>query len=294
MLRQMKNSGIVQGLFSHHKLKEVSYNKNGVTHQAIAGEIFVKTMATIGGNSFETVVPVKVFINQKTKKGDTNQNYTALKTLFDEGKTIADVGEANAANIKLSAVNFKMNDYYNNKKKIEVSAPLLTANFIEIMSKAKPMSFLNIEMYITNMDRMTDDSGLNRFFLSGVNVGYGNVAIPFTVFVDNEDYVKAIERSYEVGDVIDMATQLDYSSKETVTITEAEIGDPVETVSYQYTRDFVLVKVFSKDLDNEDPTQAEIDQIQNERELSVAKKMADDKARGAQAAAPASTGNGFL
>lgn len=189
-LRQSKTKVELEGILSSKKLEE-SKNDKGIN--VIKGNLVLKIDDI---NS----ISVGVYIAEKTSKGEINKAYDGIKTVMNEYKPIADVGEEAADRVHTNA---DFNTYKNQNNMDVVS---YRSNFFTRINRAlDPKRKFTAEVFIkSKTPEMVNGEPSGRIKLVGIAPGYNGTINILTMFcpVSNEfdeNFAEHADDLFEVG-----------------------------------------------------------------------------------------------
>ena len=183
-LRQSKASVKVEGILSSKDL-EVIKDKNG--NNCIRGKIGIKVDDT-------NTISFKVFVGEKTSKGEINKAWAGINTVMNDYKSIADVGADAADRVH---VNGQFNTYRNQNG--EDICTYQSNFFTRVTRPLDPKREFEAEMFINNKYPEVDSEGefTGRIKVKGIAPNYNGIDI--IEFVIPEDLADQADSMIEIG-----------------------------------------------------------------------------------------------
>lgn len=244
-LRQSNAKVNVEGIVSEKDLKVVT--EDGATK--IQGSLTVKTSDT-------NFIRFNVNVNEKTKAGTDNKTYAGIKTVMEEYKSIAEVGEDEADRVRVNGdiniytgqngtnVGYKSN-FFNRLK-----------NPDELESKAE----FSIEMFISSIvpEVNTDGEETGRIVVSGWTITYAG-AEPVKLIAEGE-IANAVDSTFEPGQTVEFYGDVINNRIEKVTEIPVAIGKPRRKVETSYKNELIITgasEAYEEGVTPEKPYEAE-------------------------------------
>lgn len=233
-MRQATNDVFIEGILSENGLEFGSYTskQNGQTVECIRGDLKILVRQMINGNLVDCEIPVNVFSNKLTSKGQPNPSYTNLAQAKESLASIASTGnEATADYVRIKG-RIQMNEYYNGEGRL-ISFPRITASFVNKIRKDEctPKAEFTVEMFIVSQDYMsdaegnpiTDENGVQKYQITGIVPGYHAPGTPDKIDVmkfvcSNENVANSIRDYWHEQDTVTAYGLLNFSSR---TVTES-------------------------------------------------------------------------
>lgn len=150
-LRQADAFVSVEGILSEKKLEMVD-GQDG--HSTIRGSLVVKTDDT-------NFVTLNVYVNEFTSNGSPNRAFEGMKTVMEEYKSIAEVGEAEATKMTCRRGNLQPNTYVDKNTYEVLTNVRYSASFVSRVDDATydPKATFEVEAFIENMVDEVDKNG---------------------------------------------------------------------------------------------------------------------------------------
>lgn len=195
-LRQSKTAVIIEGILSSMNLEETT-TTNG--SKAIKGSLVIKVDET---NS----IPVNVFCSEFTSKGEKNKAYDGIKTVKNEYKSIADVGEGEADRIRTKA------DFNTYKNQNGIDVVNYKSNFFNrVTRELNPQRNFKCEAFIKAKSWETDSEGndTGRLKIRGIVPAFGGTIniLDMICPVSNEydeNFAQDADNLFEVGNTYEL------------------------------------------------------------------------------------------
>ena len=199
-LRQSKTKVEIEGILASKKL-EVITDKNG--NKGIRGNLVIKVDDT---NS----ISVKVYVGEKTSKGDINKAWEGINTVMNEYKSIAEVGEAEADRV------YTKGDFetFRNQKNMDVVS-YKSNYFNRVKGTFEPKRKFSAEVMIKSVYReIVNDEETGRLRVKGIAPGFNgtinilDMVCPVSIegvpnFADMAETVFEVGSTFRVdGDVV--------------------------------------------------------------------------------------------
>lgn len=189
-IRQANAKVSVEGLLSEMDLKEEM--KDGVN--VISGKLTLKT-------SDVNFVQFPINIREKTKAGTDNRAYPGIKTVMNEYKSVAAVGEADADIVRTIG---DLNLYHSVQSGNDMVS--YKSNFFNRVANPADADYhatFDVEMFISKMipEMNTDGDETGRLLVKGWVPMYENGIEPLTL-VATEDIADAITSAFEAGQTV--------------------------------------------------------------------------------------------
>lgn len=277
MVKEMKNYVGIKGLLSEIDLEEATYEKDGKTHECIRGSVKVRSQFSVSKedpNPIMIEIPIRTFVRKYTNAGGENPSYANLKKVKDSGLSIAAVGEEKAEAVVIGGARVTMNEYPNKEGRL-VTFPMINASFINTIprNELKYEAKAGLSGVIVGMNVKEGKEGSEEptrtLVISLMVVGYNEYVDVIPVMTSNPKYIDAILATYQNGDYIELSTRLNFSSSETVTYEEVEIGDPIEKRRTVNVSDLVLTGLKSADLGGDEIDETVIRNLLKKRDARI-------------------------
>ncbi len=190
-LRQADAYVAVEGILSEKKL-EMTKGADG--SNVIRGSLVIKT----GDTNFTTL---NVFVSELTSKKEPNKAYEGMKTVLDEYKSIAEVGEAEATKLACRRGNLQPNTYIHRETYDEVVNVRYSASFVSrVTNEAEyhPRAEFEVEGYVSSITReIVREEETGRLKVKLIVPTYRGTE-PLELIVP-EDLADDVDNTYEVG-----------------------------------------------------------------------------------------------
>lgn len=280
-LKQSNLKVNVEGIVSEKDLKVVT--EEGATK--IQGSLTVKT----GDTNF---IRFNVNVNEKTKNNTENKTFAGIKTVMEDYKSIAEVGEDEADRVRVNGdinvytgqngtnVGYKSN-FFNRLK-----------NPDELESKAE----FTVEMFISSIapEVNTDGEETGRIVVNGWTITYAG-AEPIKLIAEG-DVASAVDSTFEPGQTVEFYGDVINSRVEKVTEIPVAIGKPRRKVETSYKNELIITgasEAYEEGVTPEKPYEAEtikaaIQERQNRLEEAKAKAQNGQKSGAAKPSGKAS------
>lgn len=273
-LRQSNMRVECVGIVSEKDLKVVT--EEGATK--IQGSLTVKTSDT-------NFVRFNVNVNEKTKAGTDNKAFPGIKTVMEEYKSIAEVGEEEADRVK---VNGDLNIYTGQNGTIVG----YKSNFFKRLrdpEKFEPKAEFAVEVFVSSIapEMNSDGDETGRIVVNGWTATYAGVE-PVKLVAEG-DIASAVDSTFEPGQTVEFYGDLVNSKVEKVTEIPVAIGKPRRKVETSYKNELVITgasEAYEEGITPEKPYEAEvikaaIQERQNRLEEAKAKAQSGQKSTGA-------------
>lgn len=195
-LRQASTKITVEGILADKNLEQIT-DKNG--NLGIKGSVSIKV------DDLNTI-RFKVYVGQKTSKGEENKAWAGIKTVMDEYKSIPDVGLENADRIRVSRGGF---DTYKNANGVDVTT--YSSNFFSrVTSEMKPTREFSAECFIKAKSWEVDSEGneTGRLKIKAIVPTFGGIAILDLIAPKEEDgdpnFAETADGLFEVNGTYDI------------------------------------------------------------------------------------------
>lgn len=224
-------------------------------------------------------------------KDEDNRAYAGLKTVMDEYKSIAEVGEAEADKIKV--VNGQLAPYFSANSNREVMGYRATFfNRVTSDKNFEPKAQFDVELFVnsivpevyTNGDKQGEETG--RAIIKGWMPTYNGIE-PVELIAPKEDGIaEAIlgDEAYQPGITTQFSGNIINRRIEKTTETPMRIGKPKITTTVSFTNELVITGAlapYSEDDNVNKPYDKE----------AIKAAIAEREARNAEAIAKAKSGN---
>lgn len=256
MLREAKNVVRIEGILSEINLKYGSYVKNGTTVDNIGGSIKVLVNQDINGEKTPLIIPVYMFSQKYTKKGEVNPAYESIEKVMKEYVSIASgAGVEGADKIRISAGQLRMNEYPNKKGEI-VSHPRVYCSFVnKAVGEFRPEATWELEFAVSSMDYATDKDGVEiepkELKIKVLVPQYGGKVDAMELIAKNPVAIDAISQYWERGNTYTAKGRLNFTSTTEETIVENDFGEPDVTVRTITKTELVVTKGTQSALDED-------------------------------------------
>jgi hypothetical protein len=254
----------VEGIVSEKDLKVVT--EDGATK--IQGSLTVKT----GDTNF---IRFNVNVNEKTKNNTENKTFAGIKTVMDEYKSIAEVGEEEADKVR---VNGDLN-IYTGQNGTNVGYKSNFFNRLKNPDEYDPKAEFTVEMFISSIapEVNTDGEETGRIVVNGWSITYVG-AEPVKLIAEG-DVASAVDSTFEPGQTVEFYGDVINSRVEKVTEIPVAIGKPRRKVETSYKNELIITgasEAYEEGVTPEKPYEAEtikaaIQERQNRLEEAKAK-----------------------
>ena len=293
-MRETKNSVQIVGILSEINVRPVTYEKEGRTRNALAGDIKVRVNQKINNADVECEVPVYYFTSELTNSGEKNKAYIALETAINTLKSIAAVGYDEADAVRINAADtakgfahaIRMNEYWKPDGTLS-SYPRIHATFISKIERDKmvPKATFEMEAVIKNIAKeIKNDMETGRLRIQAV-VGQYNCADVVELVTSSPSVSNAVESYWNINDTVHFRGYLNFSSKTETVVNDTGFGEPME--------DTRTIRVSELVISGGDPTPLEGEQAISKQDVDEALaqkriKLENDKKRSEKKENPAS------
>jgi len=279
-LRQAKAKAFVNGIVSEKDLKVVT--DKGETR--IEGNITVKT-------SDVNFIRFGVYAKEKTSNGTANKAYAGIQTVMNEYKSIADVGEEEATEVKVSG---DVSAFTRDDGRVLVTYRSNFFNRVKAGDELDPKAEFSIEMFISSIapEFTTDGEETGRLLVGGWVPTYNGID-PIELVAEG-DVASAIDSGFEVGQTVEFYGEIINNQIRTVTEIPVKIGKPRQKVEVTYKNDLIIQgasEAYEEGITAELPYEADTIQIAiQEREARLAEEKAKKKSGQSEVAKPKPSG----
>lgn len=231
MLESKENVVKIEGILSEIDLKTGSYIKDGRTIENIGGVIKIRVTQKLNGADTELDIPVHLFANKLTNKGQPNPAYASIEKIMNEYVSIAAAGIENADKVRITNGNIRMNEYYNQNGTLN-SYPRISASFVNKITdvtKYSPEATFSAIFAIGSMGHETDKDGVeiaDRYKIRGVMPQYGGIVDVIDFYATTPSVIDAVSSYWEQGDTVKVNGKLNFSSKTEEKVVEVDFGEP--------------------------------------------------------------------
>lgn len=270
-LRQSTAKINCEGIVSEKDLKVVT--EEGATK--IQGSLTVKT----GDTNF---VRFNVNVNEKTKNGTDNKTFAGIKTVMEEYKSIAEVGEEEADKVR---VNGDLNIYTGMNGTV-VGYKSNFFNRLKNPDEFEPKAEFTVEVFISSItpEVNTDGEETGRVVVNGWTATYAGVE-PVKLVAEGE-IASAVDSTFEPGQTVEFYGEVINSRVEKITEIPVAIGKPRRKVETSYKNELVITgasEAYEEGVTPEKPYEADvikaaIQERQNRLEEAKAKAQSGQKA----------------
>lgn len=225
-LRQANAKALIAGVVSEKELKVTT--EEGKTK--ISGHITVKT-------SDVNFIKFNVSVNEKTNNGTDNKCYAGIQTVMNEYQSIAEVGEENATEIKVTG---DISPFTGQDGKKIVSYKSNFFNRLKSGEELVPNSEFAIEMFISsiNPEMTTEGEETGRTIVSGWMPTYNGIE-PIELIAEGE-VAQDIDSGFEPGETVEFYGEIVNNRIETVEEIPVKIGKPRKKVTVEYKNDLII------------------------------------------------------
>lgn len=227
-LRQANAKVYVEGVVSEKKLEVKT--EEGKTK--ITGSLTVKT-------SDVNFVKFNINANEKTKTGADNKCYAGLVTVMNDYKTIAEVGEAEADQVKVSG---DLNLYTSAQSGANIVS--FKSNFfnrVKPSDEYEPKAEFSVETFISSIvpEMNTEGEETGRILVKGWVPTYDSGIEPITL-VAADDIATSVESMFEPGQTVEFMGDIINNRIETVTEIPVAIGKPKRTTKTTFKNELLI------------------------------------------------------
>ena len=272
-LRQSTAKVECVGIVSEKDLKVVT--EDGATK--IQGSLTVKT------NDIN-FIRFNVNVNEKTKAGADNKTFAGIKTVMEEYKSIAEVGEEEADKVK---VNGDLNIYTGQNGTI-VGYKSNFFNRLKNPDEFEPKAEFAVEVFVSSIapEVNTEGEETGRVVVNGWTATYAGVE-PVKLVAEG-DIASAVDSTFEPGQTVEFYGEVINSRVEKVTEIPVAIGKPRRKVEISYKNELLITgasEAYEEGVTPEKPYEAEvikaaIQERQNRLEEAKAKAQSGQKTTG--------------
>jgi len=183
-------------------------------------------------------VRFNVYANQLTKEGKENSVYTGLKTVMDEYKTIAEVGEDAADRVAVTRGD--INIFTGREGKASVGFKSNFFNRIKNLEDFEPNAEYSVEMFISGMvpelDKEQEETG--RLIVKGWVPTYNGIE-PITLIAPAE-VADAVNDSFEPGQTVEFYGEIVNSKIVITKEIPVKIGKPRVETKTEYKNELLI------------------------------------------------------
>lgn len=221
----------IEGILSEVDISPRTYvNQNGQPTESLSGQFKVRVQQTIAGRDTTLEIPVHVFANKYTTKGEPNSAYASIEKLKNEYVSIAAGGIENADWIRITGATVAMNEYYNNKGEL-VSFPRISASFVNKISAADatPEATFWVKFVIGSMEYEKDSDGVenpNRFKIRGIVPQYGETVDVVDFYAITPNTIDGVQSVWTPGETVTAAGKLNFTAVTEERQVQVAFGDP--------------------------------------------------------------------
>lgn len=230
MLKQTENRVKIEGILSEINLEYSSFVKNGVTVEAIGGDIKIQVTQKINGEDAILEIPVHMFAPKLTNKGTSNPAYESMEKVKTEFISIAAGGIEAADRVRITNGNIQMNEYYNSNGQL-ISFPRIIASFCSRIKREEcaPEATFTTQFVVLSKGYETDRDGIEtgRYFVKGGLVQYGGKVDIVTFYSTNKGVINGIDTYWAERDTVKASGRLNFATKITEVTREVDFGEPV-------------------------------------------------------------------
>lgn len=282
-LRQSTMKVNVEGVVSEKDLKVVT--EDGATK--IQGSLTVKT----GDTNF---IRFNVNVNEKTKNGTENKTFAGIKTVMEEYKSIAEVGEDEADKVR---VNGDLN-IYTGQNGVVVGYKSNFFNRLKNPDELDPKAEFTIEVFISSIapEVNTDGEETGRVVVNGWTATYAGVE-PIKLLAEG-DVASAVDSTFEPGQTVEFYGDVINSRIEKITEIPVAIGKPRKKVETSYKNELIITgasEAYEEGVTPEKPYEADVIKAaiqERQNKLEEAKAKAQNTSKPAGAAKPSGKASG--
>ena len=245
-LRQSTMKVNCEGIVSEKDLKVVT--EDGATK--IQGSLTVKTNDT-------NFIRFNVNVNEKTKAGADNKTFAGIKTVMEEYKSIAEVGEEEADKVK---VNGDLNIYTGQNGTI-VGYKSNFFNRLKNPDEFEPKAEFAVEVFVSSIapEVNTEGEETGRVVVNGWTATYAGVE-PVKLVAEG-DIASAVDSTFEPGQTVEFYGEVINSRVEKVTEIPVAIGKPRRKVETSYKNELLITgasEAYEEGVTPEKPYEAEV------------------------------------
>lgn len=271
------------GIVSEKDLKVVT--EEGATK--IQGSLTVKTSDT-------NFVRFNVNVNEKTKAGADNKAFPGIKTVMEEYKSIAEVGEEEADRVK---VNGDLNIYTGQNGTI-VGYKSNFFNRLKNPEEFEPKAEFAVEVFVSSItpEMNSDGDETGRIIVNGWTATYAGIE-PVKLVAEG-DIASAVDSTFEPGQTVEFYGDIINSRIEKVAEIPVAIGKPRKKVETSFKNELIITgasEAYEEGVTPEKPYEAEvikaaIQERTNRLEEAKAKAQSGQKATSTSKPSAASKG----
>ena len=186
-LRQAETKVTVEGILADKSLEQI-VDKNG--NPGVRGSVSIKV------DELNTI-RFKVYVGQKTSKGEENKAWQGIQTVMNEYKSIPEVGLENADRIRVSRGSF---DTYKNQNGTDVTT--YSSNyFSRTTGEPKPERTFQTECFIKGKSWEVDPEGneTGRLKIKAISPTFSGIAILDLIAPKEDNFANDADDLFEVG-----------------------------------------------------------------------------------------------
>ena len=267
-IRQAKAEATIVGILKEKDLKVEQVKREGVTVNAIKGQMIIATDET-------TEHIIKFFSYEKTAKGEANKSFTSIKTAMEQFVSMADVGNKEDADVvEVKGCQIGVNEYYN-QGGLLVSRPEMKGSFLHRAKDKDPANFkatFDVEVFFTGQKpEIVRDEETGRRIINAILPMYEGKCAPIQ-FVAEGAVADYLDSNYEKnksgriwGEVVNRVIR-------TVKVIEG-FGAGKEEVNTTYVNELVITGGSPEQYDPEDEklswSKVDIEKAMTDRDLRL-------------------------
>lgn len=229
-MRQSNNMCWIEGILNEVDLKEITYQKNGQSVEAIRGSFTVLVEREIDGIPTENIIPCTFFANKYGKDGRTiTTSYKSLIKLKTDFVSIGASSREEADRVRVSSrCEIGERNFPGRDGKV-VHANEIKAQYVDkVRDKFEPQANFRVDLYLIQVADVLDNEGLPvepaKAKVKGVLVGY-NDRVDVVEMVANSAGVISTLKGLELNHVYKLKGVMDYTTTEVATNNVPSEGD---------------------------------------------------------------------
>lgn len=212
-LRQGFSKVILKGKLVENTLEEKIGPNTGQPY--IAGELVIQT-------GKDNLVKVNMYTNKFKKKGGESKLFKTFRSVMNNYKSVADVGEEEADHVEFTSANLDPSPFLSNDGKIIENYRIKGAFPNRISGDYDPKAQFEAEVIVDSIfdeiDSKTEmETGAK--IIKAYFVGWGNKVVELEFVVENPKGISYVESQYKKGDTVKLVGEL---INEEVTVTSVE------------------------------------------------------------------------
>lgn len=298
MLQEKTNLIEIVGLLSEVAIEERQKDPENINSKYLTGTVTIKTEIEIDGQMTEVDIPINVFANKITTKGNSNPVYESLMNVKNNMTSIAACGnkeEATCVRVYQEKGSLRENSFYGSQGNL-VQGLRVTAGFFNQVPRTKYENTARFEtiVFILDIIEETDREGIEtgRLLIKSAVPGYNGVINNINYVVQNKRAIEHINSFWKKGDTVKVFGKFNFTTKIDTVTEEVGFGESVEKKVSRSQKELLITAGSPTALDDEDSFEAneiiaglekrkaELEAKKNEANKKPAQKKLDAAALG--------------